>query len=359
VNRLFQVSTIRFPTLFLMTLAGLILAVLVVLPYAASTSGPEGGKPALQALNGDGVLTILGHLGGETRGLCAVDGYIYMGMGPELLVFDVANPAETHPVGRLMLTELIEGIDAAGDLVVVAAGKAGVRVISVANPSQPVELGAYAPADFTALDVHLAGDRLYVAGGQQGALLLSLSNPELPVLLDSVDTPGNAQGVDATGNLIFVADGDAGGFRVLERVGDSLTPAGSLDTPGQAEAVLAHEGEEGGPHIVYVADGVAGVHVVDVHIPGSPHIWGSVDTPAYAHDVARSGHYLYAADDTGGIRVIVAADPEHPVEVNHIDGRGSVTSIDADETLAYAGASGLRVYSLTDGSHPVTIGTRR
>ena len=92
----------------------------------ALLAGPRAA--AQPAAIDTGLLTRLGHLGGETRGLCQTDDYVYMGMGAELLVFDVATIIDAqHPIGRLMLPALIEGIDAAGDLLAVAVGSAGVR----------------------------------------------------------------------------------------------------------------------------------------------------------------------------------------------------------------------------------------
>lgn len=340
------------PSLCRWLLAGLLLAALAIVPAVALA-----GRQASPASDDVGLFTLLGHLGGETRGLRLVDGRVYMGMGPELLVFDMSAPAETRVAGRLMLPGLIEGIDAAGDLVIVAAGSAGVRIISADDPVAPAEVGRYAPAGIDALDVLLLGDgRALVAAGDAGVILLSLDEPGAPTALDAVDTPGHAQGLDAAGDMVFVADGAAGGLRVFSTVGGILTPAGSRDTPGQAESVLIQTDQAGTPQLAYVADGTNGLVAIDV--TGAPLIRGAVDTPGYAHDVARAGHYLYVADGAAGIRVIVAADASHPVEVNQIDARGSAVSIDANDAFACAGASGLRVYSLTDGSHPVTVATR-
>ena len=73
--------------LFTLLLAGLMLVLLA------------GPRAAAQPIIADtGLLTRLGHLGGETRGLCQTDDYVYMGMGAELLVFDAATITDTqHP----------------------------------------------------------------------------------------------------------------------------------------------------------------------------------------------------------------------------------------------------------------------
>jgi len=55
----------------------------------------------------------------------------------------------------------------------------GLRVISVADPEHPVEVG-YCDTDGWAHSVTVSGDYAYVADGGNGLRVISVTNPEHP-----------------------------------------------------------------------------------------------------------------------------------------------------------------------------------
>ena len=86
-----------------------------------------------------------------------------------------------------------------------------------------------------------AGDIVYVAEGSAGVEVADFRDPAHPARLASFDTPGDAHGVWAEGGYLYVADGGAG-LTILD-VHDPAAPdlAGHYDTTGSSRAVAVSQ----------------------------------------------------------------------------------------------------------------------
>jgi hypothetical protein len=139
----------------------------------------------------------------------------------------------------------------AGNFACVAAHSAGLRIISVSNPTSPAEVGHCSLPSYT-YKVAVAGDLAYVADGDSGLRVVSVADPAHPAVVGCCNTPGRAWGVAVSGNYANVADGDSG-LRVID-VSDAAHPC-----------EVAHCGLAGAALDVttvgssaYVADGTGG-----------------------------------------------------------------------------------------------------
>ena len=112
--------------------------------------------------------------------------------------------------------------------------------------------------DTGAIGVAVSGIYAYVAGVDAGLRVIDVSTPTNPMEVGFFDTPGWAMGVAVSGSNTYVADYDAG-LRVID-VSDPSSPAevGYEDTPGWAWGVAVAGGQ------AYVADRDAGLGVYDV-----------------------------------------------------------------------------------------------
>jgi hypothetical protein len=134
----------------------------------------------------------------------------YLGV---LHVFEVSNP--THPLS-------LAGIDLGGEearaLHVVGnyayvAGDAGLKVVNVSNPANPIPVGAY-ETDSSGLDVQVVGGFVYLL--TQDLKVIDVSNPSKPMLADQFHLAGDEDdvGLDIAGNHAYVAN--ASGLTILE-----------------------------------------------------------------------------------------------------------------------------------------------
>ncbi|MFO7918974.1 MAG: PQQ-binding-like beta-propeller repeat protein [Anaerolineae bacterium] len=147
----------------------------------------------------------------------------------------------------------------------------------------------------TVLAVALSGDHAYVAAGDGGLRVVDVADPSHPSEVGSCDPPGNAYGVAVSGNCAYVADGN---LRVID-VSDPSDPSevGSCDTLGSAYAVAVS-----GDH-AYVADYDGGLWVVDVSDSTEPSKVGFYAT-SYAVDVTLSGGHVYVAGGSDGLFIL-------------------------------------------------------
>ena len=101
------------------------------------------------------------------------------------------------------------GVYVSGGYAYVADWNAGLRVIDVSDPENPVEIGYYDTPGY-AHGVYISGSYAYVADGDWGLRVIDVSNPSNPEEVGYYDTPGWAYGVYVSGDYAYVAGWHAG-----------------------------------------------------------------------------------------------------------------------------------------------------
>jgi hypothetical protein len=394
---------------------GLILAVIGLLDVPSSAAPLNADEPVEPAapLTADDALTLelVSQVGGDIRDVAVQGNYIYLGVGPRLLVLDASDPAAPILLGQsAMLGGNVGAIDVAGDYVYLLAD--GLHVISVTDPTNPTLVGHF--ESMGGYDVHVAGDYAYLVGfgrlhvlsitdpttptevGQcnggsmyavqvagdyayvagtsyltdtkhlGGLVIISLADPAHPVEVDFRQTAGLPKDLQIVGNHIYIVST----FGYFDFTGYLETFA--LDTPGAPNAVgqvaIAPfdwgSSYASGLHVAgdyaYVSADYGGMVVISVTDPAHPTELGHRDTPGRSYNVAASGDHAYVADDWGGLRVISVADPNNPVAAGQYvpAAAGRVNSIHVVDDYAYLGGGygGLWVVSVADPQQPVNSG---
>lgn len=153
---------------------------------------------------------------------------------PFVAAFRVTGDTPTEVASFASPGVSIEGIDVAGAHVYVAAHDKGVLVLEHKGDSlvQIASLGGMQ----NAWDVAAAGKVLYVADGKAGLVSVDVSDPSNPSIRGRVRFDGNSQSVvvDAARNTAWVAAGAAG--VVALDISDPAKPTvvGRYDSPGSA-----------------------------------------------------------------------------------------------------------------------------
>lgn len=80
---------------------------------------------------------------GPVEDVDVVGDFAYFGSGATLQIADVSNPASPQVVGEVALSGVVKGVVVSGDYAYVTTGGEGLRVINVATPTAPVEVGSY------------------------------------------------------------------------------------------------------------------------------------------------------------------------------------------------------------------------
>lgn len=332
---------------------------------------------------------LVGALGGTLRTIFVQGEYALIGVGLQLVVVNVSNPANPSPVGSLLLPQGLADIYAEGDTAYVAhAG--GVSIINITDPTAPSVAGVYA---LPGLAVGVAGvsgvDHLYVAyhrgfddagrnlGG--GLTALDISNPPNPVEVGTYQTPTTIHdmALASTGGRLYayLAEEDEcqransswvdficqGQVRILDlskpdhplelTVYKTTIPVQKvaaddgraylaqcgpaqgceglvLDVSDPAQPRELNSYSPSGGDVVVAGDYLySDGHILDISDPLSPREIGSYQFAASGFGLAEMvvGDYLYTIDPWQGLRIVDVSNPTAPAELGFYDPPGPIT----------------------------------
>lgn len=226
-----------------------------------------------------------------------------------------------------------------------------------------------APSSTSIWDVYVSEEYVYVAAWDAGLRVVNVSDPTNPVEVGFYDTPGYALAVHVVGGYAYVADGDAG-LRVID-VSDPAAPS---------EAGFYDPEEGWGVHDVFSTRGYVylltsdGLWVMDVLDPTSPQEIGFYDIRQGRGDAWGYGtslyrdlfveedyayvtwrfDYPYRCSFEESVRVVDVSEPAQPREVSRLPGGGKVYVAGG---YAYrAEESFLRVMDVSNPAMPQQVG---
>ncbi len=272
-------------------------------------------------------------------------------------IVSVSSPDPLEPICQVATPGEARSVvvsPAKNGLAFVAAGDAGMHVVDITDPLNPVILQTLDTPGF-AEAIALVGDTAYLADSAAGVHSIDVSDPVSapPILLDTVDTPGLAVELVVQAGHAFVADTGAG-LRVIDiadrtdifEVGanDSLTSALDVEVSGD---------------YAFVCDGVAGVRTLNVSDPDNPWIVGGVKggkvTDARRLDLSFGKAYvLDAADEVVALDV---ADPLSPVTLGSLPTLGAASDVKVQGIFAYVGSgSAVQLIDIRDPGNLVSVG---
>lgn len=126
-----------------------------------------------------------------------------------LRVIDISNPTSPREVGSTPPLGSPTAIAIQGHYAyIVSWTNRTLHVVDISDPTHPAEVSALALSSAweAVYDVTLNGSHAYVAAEQAGVVIVDVSNPSQPVEIGRYDTPGYAAGVDVDGRYLYVAD---------------------------------------------------------------------------------------------------------------------------------------------------------
>lgn len=154
----------------------------------------------------------------QTNAVAVQDDLLLVGKNDRLLIYDITVP--TSPVLLSSSNSVYVrswGIAISGDLAYLAAGGNGLTVLSIADPTNPIELGRWTNGWNTS-DVTVRPPLAYVTDTQVGLYAIDLSDPASPMEWGFWPTAYQAEAVAFTGWDIAMGDG-SGGLVILKACG--------------------------------------------------------------------------------------------------------------------------------------------
>ena len=259
------------------------------------------------------------------------------------------------------------------DFAYIAAGEAGLLVFNVSDPSQPRPVGRL-PLQGSASDIVLAGDYAYVANEGVGAEanvifagldVIDIRQPALPVQVAHLESTGRAVQVAVSGTRVLIVNGGYStengytgtGVEVID-VEDPGRPRriGRIDATGQVSALAAS-----GDLACVIDQGklTGGSYYLSViHLAGSegPRKVGQYQVYGGAIALAMVGNLAYLAQNSS-LTVIDLALPARPRKLGEtwLDGAwGEIGGIAVSGSNAFlAGAREVCVVNISNPTVPV------
>jgi hypothetical protein len=146
------------------------------------------------------------YISGEAKGIATVGGYAYVAAEDSgLHIIDINNPEVPIARGILDTPGSAQDVAVSEGYAYVADKVGGVRIIDVSNPDAPVERSSFKQSGtFSAIyDVAVAGKHLYVAG-KAGLSVLDVVDPSTPLEVGSYNIPYRAESVAVANGVAYV-----------------------------------------------------------------------------------------------------------------------------------------------------------
>ena len=254
--------------------------------------------------------------------------------------------AAIHEIGYIDTPSEAHHIVIRDGIAYVTDYEAGLRVIDVSDPTNPVEIG-WLDTPGQARGIRIIENFAYIADGTAGIRIVDISNPRSPRSISYLGV-GDIIDVELSGDFVFASDYE-GGLRVIDISDrDNLRQVIFLDTPGES-IYMTLIGTT-----IYLTDGPSGIHLIDVSEPIRPYVIGTCNTPGYAFQVAVREEYAYVADGIG-LAVLDISDPRNPALIGTCNTSGTRQGgIDLLGRFAFISAweAGLKVIDIDDKSNP-------
>ena len=261
-------------------------------------------------------------------------------------VLSIADPA--HPTEVGMIDAQGEALAVVDGSLCVAAGARGLTVYSLEDPSAPT-VSAVLDTAFAGTSVDASADLVCVADYYEGVRILSTADSMQPVEIGFFALP-EATTVDLDGNRLFVC---AARELVIVDLADPTTPVelGRVAFSARPTSVQAVGG------FAYVVCSTDGLHVISVADPAVPTLVASLPMDGYAMDVCVAGEVAFVA--AKGLHIVSMADPLHPLQIGTLASNQPARSVTITGDVVFLSEGSLvRVIFVSDPAHPVEVGQR-
>ncbi|MDD5088827.1 MAG: FlgD immunoglobulin-like domain containing protein [bacterium] len=287
------------------------------------------------------------------NGVSVAGNYAYLAAGWNGLV--VVDMTTLHEAARIDSFQYAMGVDVVDGRCYINYGnpECPLAVVDVSNPLAPQTLGIYdPPSDLFSFEV--AGDLVYVADVYHGLRIVSIADPTDPTEIRRYSRYGEDRDVVVLGSLAYVREDYK--LKIVD-ISDMHNPHelgyyemdwayGDLDLVGSVAYLTTH--------------GYDCVRAVDVSDPAAPTLISRFHTDDYDihYRMAVNGHYGYLVENNG-LRILDLSDPADLREVGFFTQNLGNAQIAAGNGYAFINGSShqLLALSLTDPLSPVVVGS--
>ncbi len=282
--------------------------------------------------------------------------YAYCAYNNGMQVFDMSDPTDPKPAGRIYFPGKGNGIWVEGNYAYLADDSCGLQIIDISNPRGPVSVGSYdSPAP--AMDVIVSGNYAFLADGyDDGLRVVDISDPAHPAACGHYSIPGVTKHIDLWNDYVCVVRETPGGSNLfIINVSDPSNPDYmSLFNLGTSNPQLCVY-----DHYVLCSAGDTGLKIVDIEDPAHPHLSGRLSSNSYIYGIAAVENYAYylgGYEDYRGLVIVDISDPANPEFLRCYNADGNALHIDGQNLYVGAQYIGLTLLNISDPANPALRG---
>lgn len=304
-------------------------------------AGAVGGVVALDVTN---PLAVVRHdyydSPGQAYGLARSGSHLYLADGTSgMRVLSVADPTHFIPVGAVAAGayESFLSVAVYGDVAYVGTSLGRFVAFDVSDPAHPTQIGTvYLTRRDWIWSIYVVnGTTAYVAAERAGLFVMDVSNPNTPTEVGDYNTPGRSRAVWVSGTTAYLAD--YYGVRTFDVSSPAPAQVGVYPALGDSRAVSVLG------DYAYAADNEFGMRVVSLANIAAPEVVGSWNAVTTTRDVFADGNYVYVAAGANGLQVIDVSTPTAPVRCGYYT-PGLITAIGVWKQGDYAYLADSRGY---------------
>lgn len=292
------------------------------------------------------------------------NGIAYLASGSELMILNLEDPTHPRFLSRVSFTGRVPSeIIVRDEYAYILATLGGLNILDVRNPKNPTVVKVF-PFESHTVGFKIRGEYAYlgrivsIESTEQGyqttsiVEIIDISQPASSSVIGSVEIPTDIRGLDLSGDYAFI-------------IGSYPYRLAPIDIRSPAHPVLldAEESIVGGADLqdiavqdgyAFLADGLAGLRIVHIANPTHPQYMADVDLQGRAFSLYASDQTIYVLVEQKHFNLADIRDPEEPrpVYTERFTSSYGYTGVVVDASRAYFHAHELRIYDLTDPSHP-------
>ncbi len=285
-----------------------------------------------------------------------------------LLTFGVVSNMEVTAqelefVGSCEVPWYTRSVYVDGDYAYMAQENFGLRIVSIADPTNPVIVGSYEISPQYAWDVIARNDYAYLVGSG-GLNIVDVSDPTNPVYSGSHSTLGTALSIFLRGGYAYI--GEENHFEILD-INDPAAPH-QVGFYGYPPYPAWLDGISVAGDYAYTVSwiwweclyGWCYLDIFDISDPGEPELVSSFYAYGGSFDVSVAGDYAYLVCWSLPLLIVNIADPLDPYVVGEWTDTGYAGSVFLSAPYAYltGGVSSVRriyVINIADPANPTTV----
>lgn len=285
--------------------------------------------------------------------------YVYL---PGFMIVDVGDSANPFVVGDTSLPVYAQAVWVNDNFGYgfVANDYVGLTPININDPTNPSALASIYGAD-DSRDVFVLGDYAYVSNSRKGLKIIDVADPSIPYEVGEYDTVGarpDLESVWVRDSIVYMAvSSDIPPIYRFKTV--NISNPSSPQMIGQCASMTESKDIFVKDTIAYFVGGLRVFNRVNIVDPTSPETLPIYILPdvATVQALFLQDTFAYIADGDSGLRILNISDPSAPFEVGYFMAPEAVYSVFVKDTLAYFAAlgAGLRIVKVADPSNPQEI----